>query len=369
MTGGLDGIRALCEAIGNPQTRFESIHVAGTNGKGSVCHMLASIYQQAGFRTGLYTSPHLEDVTERVRINGIPIPDAGMDAFDQAAAAYLIRHSVSYFEYTTAMAFWWFAQRKVDIAIIETGLGGRLDATNILTPLRCVVTSIGPDHQAVLGPTLSDIAREKAGILKPGVPAVVGPVPEECRVHFETHPEVTFVERPLPLDSTDVVSAYSGLNAAIATAAVAHPIDPDLIRLGLASTVSATGLKGRFERLRPDRDWYFDGAHNAPALQSLMDLVEIRYPGRTPVWVVSIMKDKLTEPAVAVLNRMGGHYVAMDSPRAATFEDLTAAGVIGFTPLFGLDPQSPPFAPELNLVMLTGSFYFYTTAKSRLSAS
>src|SRR6478609_10238232 len=163
----------LCEVVGNPQGKFKSIHIAGTNGKGSTSHMLASVFQSAGYKTGLYTSPHLKDFTERIKIDGLPVsPDYIVD-FVSRMEKVLEEVKPSFFETTVAMAFEYFAKEKVDIAIIEVGLGGRLDSTNVITPELSVITNIGWDHKDILGDTLEKIASEKAGIIKKNVPVVI----------------------------------------------------------------------------------------------------------------------------------------------------------------------------------------------------
>ena len=177
--GGLEAIASMCRRMGNPQNRFPSIHIAGTNGKGSVAHMLAAVLQAAGYRTGLYTSPHLHDFRERIRIDGTSIPEEGVCDFLERHAEAMEAEQLSYFEMTTAMAFDWFARNRVDAAVIETGLGGRLDATNIIVPQLSIITNIGLDHCDLLGDTIALIAGEKAGIIKPSVPVLIG----------ETHPE------------------------------------------------------------------------------------------------------------------------------------------------------------------------------------
>ncbi len=175
----LTNIRAFCERLGQPELKFSSIHIAGTNGKGSVAHMLAAIFTASGFKTGLYTSPHYRDFRERVKIDGQFIPKKQVVEFVDEHREFCEALKPSYFEWTVALAFDYFAKEKVDIAIVETGLGGRLDSTNIVTPLLSVITNIGYDHMNLLGETLPLIAGEKAGIIKPGIPVVIG----------ETHPE------------------------------------------------------------------------------------------------------------------------------------------------------------------------------------
>ena len=170
----LDNTIALCDAIGNPQNKFKSIHIAGTNGKGSTSHLLAAILQQAGYKTGLYTSPHLKDFRERIKVNGQMVSETFVIDFVEKTKVVSQKIQPSFFELTVAMAFEYFAKEEVDIAVIETGLGGRLDSTNIITPLLSVITNIGYDHTNLLGDTLEKIASEKAGIIKPGVPVVIG---------------------------------------------------------------------------------------------------------------------------------------------------------------------------------------------------
>lgn len=171
---GLEGMIGFDEVLGRPSRLFRSIHVAGTNGKGSVANMLASALTAAGYKTGLYTSPHLLDFRERARIDGEMIPREYVKEFLEQWKPYFEAQNLSFFEITTGMAFRWFADRQVDIAVIEAGLGGRLDSTNLITPELSIITSIGLDHCALLGNTLAEIAAEKAGIMKPGVPCVVG---------------------------------------------------------------------------------------------------------------------------------------------------------------------------------------------------
>lgn len=169
---GLDSMAAFLESLGNPQKQLRFVHVAGTNGKGSVCANLLEIYSRAGYRVGLYTSPHLSSVRERFRINDEYIPKEEFAAEATAIHAILAGRQITYFEFTTALALLWFARRQVDLVILEVGLGGRLDATNVITPLVSVITNVALDHEAYLGTTLAEIAGEKAGIVKPGVPVV-----------------------------------------------------------------------------------------------------------------------------------------------------------------------------------------------------
>ena len=175
---------ALCTHLGNPQNHFKSIHVAGTNGKGSTSHALASIFQAAGYKTGLYTSPHLKSFTERIRINGDEINKDDVVEFVATHKDFLDQLQPSFFEMTVGLAFWYFAKHEVDIAIIEVGMGGRLDSTNVISPELCVITNIGLDHTQFLGDTLPLIAGEKAGIIKQGVPVIVSHTQKEIQAVF-----------------------------------------------------------------------------------------------------------------------------------------------------------------------------------------
>ncbi|MEO5500684.1 MAG: Mur ligase family protein, partial [Ginsengibacter sp.] len=170
----LNNTRALCKFLGNPEKQVLMVHIAGTNGKGSVSHMLAAIFQECGYRTGLYTSPHLKDFRERIKVNGQMIEKKSVTAFVKKTQTISEEIKPSFFELTFVMALDYFAKEKVDIAIIETGLGGRLDSTNVITPLLSVITNIGWDHMDILGNTLKKIAKEKAGIIKKNIPVVIG---------------------------------------------------------------------------------------------------------------------------------------------------------------------------------------------------
>src|SRR6188768_3314123 len=175
----------LCEYLGNPHQNFKSIHIAGTNGKGSVSHMLAAILQTAGYKTGLYTSPHLKDFRERIKVNGEEINEKFITGFTEKIKPLIEEIEPSFFEITVAMAFDYFAEQKVDIAVIEVGLGGRFDSTNIISPVLSIITNIGWDHMNILGDSLEKIAYEKAGIIKTNVPVVIGEIIPETKPIFE----------------------------------------------------------------------------------------------------------------------------------------------------------------------------------------
>jgi len=180
----LDNTIKLLSGLNNPETKFKSIHVAGTNGKGSTSHMLASVFQSAGYKTGLYTSPHLKDFRERIKINGVCIPEQNVVDFVAKNRPFFEDIKPSFFEMTVALAFDHFAKEQVDIAIVEVGMGGRLDSTNVITPLFSVITNISMDHMEFLGDTLEKIAGEKAGIIKPGIPVIIGETHERTAPVF-----------------------------------------------------------------------------------------------------------------------------------------------------------------------------------------
>ena len=286
---GLGTVEALCAALGNPPRRLRCIHVAGTNGKGSTAHTLAAIMQSAGLRTGLYTSPHLVDFRERIRVDGRMIPRERVSRFVEEYQAMRLGLQPSFFELTTALAFKWFAEQQVDIAIIEVGLGGRLDSTNIITPLVSVVTNISLDHTSLLGNTPVEIAAEKAGIFKEGVPAVIGEAddPAVRQVFIDRaaamHAPLTFA-KPVKAEALaeggwyypdegirgELSGEFQPKNAATVLAALRAAGIPEVtheaIAQGFANVGRLTGLRGRMTVLRtePTRVVY-DTGHNPGA--------------------------------------------------------------------------------------------------------
>ncbi|MBR1877830.1 MAG: bifunctional folylpolyglutamate synthase/dihydrofolate synthase [Paludibacteraceae bacterium] len=333
---GLENTLRLMAHVGNPHEHLRAVHVAGTNGKGSTCHLIAAVLQAAGLKVGLYTSPHLVDLRERIRINGEPIPEAGVAGFIERNRAFLDETQPSFFETMTAMAFAYFAEEKVDIAVIETGLGGRLDSTNVLTPLLSVITNIGMDHTEFLGNTLTRIAREKAGIIKPGVPTVIG----------ETHPQTinVFMDRAREcgilgdgLETTDcriwfadqcgymrsrrlreapvceLKGEYQDKNLQTAYVAlqvlrncVPSPIlrtshiRPSYIQEGFAHVCSLTGLRGRWETLQEQPLIICDTGHNSHGLQYIAhQLKGLRNPR---IWIIfGMVNDKDTDVVLRLM--------------------------------------------------------------------
>ncbi|WP_109098001.1 folylpolyglutamate synthase/dihydrofolate synthase family protein [Aquimarina sp. AU58] len=280
----------LAAYLGNPETKFKSIHVAGTNGKGSTSHMLASILQEAGYKVGLYTSPHLKDFRERIRINGVTISEEYVIDFISKHQPYLESNQLSFFEMTVGMAFQYFAESKVDIAVVEVGLGGRLDSTNIITPEISVITNIGLDHTRFLGNTLAAIASEKAGIIKEGVPVVIGRnVEETSKVFIEA---ANASQSPLyfaedcngTIYSSDLKGSYQKENIKTVLQTVGliklneWSISENDIMKGLQNVVKNTHLLGRWQILQENPKVICDTAHNEDGLKVVMkQLIEEEY--------------------------------------------------------------------------------------------
>nr|WP_317192003.1 folylpolyglutamate synthase/dihydrofolate synthase family protein [Salegentibacter maritimus] len=268
----------LDEYLGNPHKNFKSVHIAGTNGKGSTSHMLASILQEAGYKVGLYTSPHLKDFRERIKVNGKFIPKKNVVGFVEGHRDFLTENNLSFFEMTVGMAFDYFSKTKVDIAIIEVGLGGRLDSTNIITPEVSVITNIGLDHTAFLGDTIAEIAKEKAGIIKDNVPVIIGETQKETTRVFKEealkHKSEIYFAQDLKLENydTDLKGGYQNKNMKTAVAAIkalrekGWEIPEECLKNGLNSVKLHTSLQGRWDILREKPRVICDTAHNAEGL-------------------------------------------------------------------------------------------------------
>ena len=271
----LTNILALSKELNFPEKRFKSIHVGGTNGKGSTSHMLASILQEAGYKVGLYTSPHLKSFTERIRINGAEIPKRKVTSFIAKNKDFLERQKLSFFEMTVGLAFDYFASEKVDIAIVEVGLGGRLDSTNILLPEVAVITNIGLDHTEFLGETLPEIAFEKAGIIKNKIPVVIGEEQAAVKSVFiakaaaESAP-IYFASDALKCYASDLLGDYQQQNTKTAVAAIkklkGYRVSEENIKNGLLNVVKNTNLKGRWQILQARPKVICDTAHNKEGL-------------------------------------------------------------------------------------------------------
>ncbi len=320
----------ICELLNNPQHQFRSIHIAGTNGKGSVSHMLAAILQSEGYKTGLYTSPHLTDFRERIKINGEMIPESRVIAFTESMIPAIETIQPSFFELTVGMAFDYFAAEKIDVAIIETGLGGRLDSTNVITPELSIITTIGFDHTALLGNTLEQIAAEKAGIIKQGIPALIGQKKQETENVFRAkadsmHAELHFADDLFKLNAacleldrikvvlfdqmkdkeitlySDLAGAYQKENIKTVMAAISllkqrgWTIQENAISNGLQRVIPLSGLHGRWELLQRNPRIIADVAHNPDGmLQLSQQLATINHNRLFIILGVSADKDVAT---------------------------------------------------------------------------
>ena len=358
---GLERIAAFCQSIGNPQRNYYTIHVAGTNGKGSVSHMLASILMQAGYRTGLFTSPHLNDFRERIRVDGEMIPKQKVVNFVDKHHDKMRELDLSFFEMTAAMAFDYFDQSDVEVAVIETGLGGRLDATNIITPILSVVTNIGKEHTEFLGESIADIASEKAGIIKKSIPVVIGEASEQYNSVFERRAEelnstVIYAEREFLLHGIehfdnhnqhfsiertrdnrnyeldiDLLGDYQQHNIITACAAADYlaektplTISRRAFREGLASAAANTGLMGRWQVLAREPYTVCDTGHNAHGIKYIASQLEKLECDRL-YCVIGFAKEKSLEDIMPLLPRKA-HYIFTRAAieRARDVEDIAA---------------------------------------------
>jgi len=347
---------ALCEALGNPHTKFKSIHVAGTNGKGSTSHMLASILQTAGYKTGLYTSPHLKEFTERIRVNGEEISKAFVIDFVNRIRPVIERIQPSFFEITVAMAFDFFVSEKVDIAVIEVGLGGRLDSTNVIVPLISVITNIGWDHKELLGDTLEKIASEKAGIIKEGVPVVVSERQADVervfvakslalvsKIYFATdnyHVDQKIIngrvvfnvfkcgkliikEIDLPLQGFYQSKNIPGVLQSIDILREMNwQISDDHVQRGLLFVISQTGLKGRWQILGSSPMKVCDTAHNPDGIKEVVQQIKALTYDSLYI-VIGMVKDKDISTVLQLLPHDAYYYFCQANiPRAMEAELL-----------------------------------------------
>lgn len=333
----------LCNALGNPQHNFKSIHIAGTNGKGSTSHMLAAILQQAGYKTGLYTSPHLKDFRERIKINGEMIPEDAVVDFVHRIKQTTEAIEPSFFEVTVAMAFDYFAKEKVDFAVIETGLGGRLDSTNIITPILSIITNIGYDHMNILGDTLEKIAFEKAGIIKQNIPVVIGESLAETKPVFEAkaakeNATIYFAEKKYSIENTklqthqltcnvkdtsgkentfilDLNGVYQTNNLRTVLTATdillqqGVKLTRETIHHALQRVKALTGLHGRWEVIADHPTIVLDVAHNEDGIKQVTkQLTLLRSQYHSLHIVMGMVKDKDIDKALTLLPKEAKYY-------------------------------------------------------------
>ena len=360
----LTNIRELCRALGDPQETFKSIHIAGTNGKGSTSHMLASILQTSGYKTGLYTSPHLKEFTERIKINGREVTEEFVVDFVNRITPLIEEYKPSFFEITVAMAFDYFRSEKVDAAVIETGLGGRLDSTNIITPVVSVITNISWDHKELLGNSLPEIAAEKAGIIKRTVPVVISErqqevqhvfiekaAREECEIAFASD-EYAAARRPggetldilkndrillpdvrFPLKGNYQHRNLPGVMKAVEALRHTFSITDEQTRKGLEDVIANTHLKGRWQVLRNSPMVVCDTGHNLSGVTEVFrQIASSTFNHLFVVW--GMVKDKDVKPILAVLPRDGYYFFCQAKiPRAMDArllqEEAAALGLRG----------------------------------------
>ena len=406
----------LMRHLGNPERKFRSIHVAGTNGKGSVSHMLASVLMQAGYKVGLYTSPHLIDFRERIRINGQMIPQQCVTDFVEQHRDFMQSLQLSFFEMTVGLAFDYFAAEKVDVAVVEVGMGGRLDSTNVITPDLCVITNIGFDHTQFLGDTLPKIAAEKAGIIKPRVPVVIGETHPETRPVFEQRATelqapIYFADdnyRIIPIDKQ--ASQADGLTFPLLDFQVATPnsqfstlnsqftcpltgsyqlknlatlfqtlellptagysIAEQHVRVGIARVVEDTGLHGRWEKMDEHPLTICETAHNADGVAAMLHkLSEIPYHHLHLIYGCVNDKDFRSILRMLPHERTTYYYSQPSVPRALPVEQLAVAAHE-----IGMPGESYPHVGEAiaaarhnadplhDLVLVTGSIFLVSDA-------
>ncbi|MDT0556933.1 bifunctional folylpolyglutamate synthase/dihydrofolate synthase [Patiriisocius hiemis] len=317
----------LVNYLKNPEKKFKSIHVAGTNGKGSTSHMLASILQEAGYKVGLYTSPHLKDFRERIKINGEMIPKRTVSSFVTKNQSFFEAHKFSFFEMTVGLAFDYFSKEKVDIAVIEVGMGGRLDSTNVITPEVSVITNIGLDHTQFLGDTIAQIASEKAGIIKKGIPVVIGEFQKETEDVFRIISEKK--NAPLYWASdfdalqipSDLKGEYQIKNNRTAQMVVdvlqekGYAIGIQHVAKGLGNVVNNTGLLGRWQLLKETPKVICDTAHNKEGLQLVMKQLKKEKYGKLH-FVLGVVNDKDIDAVLSLFPKGALYYFCKpDVPR------------------------------------------------------
>lgn len=331
----LDRTIKLDNYLGNPHTTYPTIHVAGTNGKGSTCHMIASVLQEAGYKVGLYTSPHLKDFRERIRINGALCEQDFVVDFIKKHKTFFEENQLSFFEMTVGMAFQYFKEQKVDIAVIETGLGGRLDSTNIITPLVSVITSIDKDHTAILGNTLTKIASEKAGIIKKGVPVVIGERRGWLRSRFresaiQKSAAYHQVDHRAISPETDLKGAYQKYNSRTAKLVLkilkqvsSFTYTQDQFTTGMKQVMNTTGLRGRYELVQENPRVIVETAHNIAGITTLIAQLKDENYERLHI-VIGMVSDKDVNAVVQLLPKEAIYYlVAPDVPRAMPVDLLS----------------------------------------------
>ncbi|GET44710.1 tetrahydrofolate synthase [Capnocytophaga felis] len=334
----LDNIQALTSVLNHPEKKFKSLHIAGTNGKGSSSHMLASVLQQAGYKVGLYTSPHLKDFRERIKINGTEIPENNVITFIKKYKSFFEENQLSFFEMTVGLAFDYFAKEQVDIAVIEVGLGGRFDSTNIINPEVSLITNISKDHIDILGNTLPEIAIEKAGIIKQNTPVVISEYNEETAPIFtkkakEENAPIVFASSISTDLKTDLQGIYQEKNIKGVLAVLDFlrndfwEISDDDIKIGLLNVVKNTGLKGRWQTLCEKPKIVCDTGHNEAGLSYVIKQISQQSFDKLHI-VLGFAKDKDVEAALAMFPKDAKYYFCKPNiPRGLDTHILTEIAI------------------------------------------
>ena len=325
----LSRMEAFCSHLNSPEKKIKTIHIAGTNGKGSTAHMIASVLQEAGYRVGLYTSPHLRDFRERIKINGAFIEKQYIVKFIQNNLNYFDLTSLSFFEMTVGLAFSYFFDKKVDYAVIEVGMGGRLDGTNLILPELSIITNIGFDHTQFLGNTLPEIANEKAGIIKPKTPLIIGETHEKTKEVFierakMLNSQIIFADQQKFVGfSSDLKGSYQKKNIQTASIALLRlKIDPKIINSGLMKVIPNTGIQGRWQILANNPLTIADVAHNQEGLDYVIPQIKSQSYNKLHL-VLGFVKDKVAEKLLRLFPKNAIFYFAAPNiPRALPIADL-----------------------------------------------
>lgn len=365
----LSNINKLIKRLKDPHKNFKTIHVAGTNGKGSVSHMLASVLQETGYKVGLYTSPHLKDFRERIRINGEMISEAAVLEFIRGNKAFFEEESLSFFEMTVGMAFEYFSEEKVDIAVIEVGLGGRLDSTNIISPEVSVITNIGLDHVAILGNTLPQIAAEKGGIIKPNTPVVIGEYQEETFPVFKTLAAANHAPLHLAMEysgrtyTSGLKGHYQQKNIRTVSMTLevlkekCWQLPEDAVKRGFENVIFNTGLRGRWEVLQENPRVICDTAHNKEGLVYAMQQLQ-EEPAEELHVVLGVVNDKDLDEVLPLFPKSAKYYFSRPNvPRGLNAVDLQRKAIENG--LFGEVYNSVPEAYETALVKASAKAVVY----------
>ena len=394
----LDNIIALCEAIGNPHSQFKSIHIAGTNGKGSCSHMLASALQLNGYKTGLYTSPHVIDFRERIRINGIEIPKENVIDFIDETKQLIENLKPSFFEITVAMAFDYFAKEKVDIVVVEVGLGGLLDSTNIIKPEVSVITNISKDHTNLLGDSIKEIAIQKAGIIKEEVPVVIGETQVETEKIFFSktilhHSQIFFADKLYTVVHQEIIEGKMKLKIMNYTTmsiqdywldmlgeyqikniktvlttldvlkSLGWKIDHNTVMNSLSTTKKTTGLKGRFDLVSEKPKIVFDVSHNEAGISELIKQIgKLKY--EKLYIILGFVSDKDVQKVLTMFPKSAYYFFSQAQiPRALPYHELQKIAIENelkgqaIATIAESLQQARDLATDADMILVTGSFF------------